>query len=149
VWIKDLNTFTITAHDPNGTSVDSFAVLFDTGSTLWKGSRTNSISGISFEDTSKAGPRQIKVKVKDMDDLWTEKSFSLNVKLGRPIISLANFGDTIQWERGVNGALDTMFYTWKSGDTYVFVDTSDSNGNIIRYDWDRGDDGTIDYPNTN
>ncbi len=40
------------------------------------------------------------------------------------------------------------FYVYKGGDTHVMVDTSDSNGYITDFEWDRRINGDVDYTST-
>jgi hypothetical protein len=64
----------------------------------------------------------------------------LLVRLGRPVVWGASFGDTIQWVEANDEALDTMFYRWSGGETSIMVEATDSNGTIEMFYWDYNDD---------
>ncbi len=150
VWALRDTTIRITAKDPdyrdritkrsfdwNNDGIFEYTTTSDSGIHQWDTLQGNDFLSI------------FKVMVEDNDSMSTTKICTVFVKLGRPVLFGANFGDSIQWVRGAGAAKDTMFYKWKSGDTYVRINATDPNpnGQIVRYDWNRGDDGTIDYPN--
>jgi len=137
IWVVDTNTYTIFAHDLNG-NIDSFEVDWQSTGT-WEGSKT-SIFSHSY-DTSQSGIQSVRVRVMDEDSVWSVADLPITVKLGRPVISGASFGDTIQWVEGENGGLDTMFYVYKGIKTTMAVDTSDSNGQCGEFYWDLDKDG--------
>jgi hypothetical protein len=151
VWALKDTTFKIKAIDPDTRDAITkrsfdwdnngnfeYTTTADSASHKWDTLQGNDYTGI------------FKVMVEDNDTMSTAKTCTVFVKIGRPVLSLENFGDSIQWVKGTGSARDTMFYKWKNGDSYVIVSVTDPNGgNIVRYDWDRGNDGTVDYPNTN
>jgi hypothetical protein len=137
VWVVDDTMYTVYAQDPNG-SVDSFRVSFDNG-TSWAGA--DSAEFMHAWDTAQAGLQEIIVEVMDDDSVWGSDTFEVFVRLGRPVVSLENFGDSIQIVEGVGGALDTMFYVYKGGKTSIMVDAEDSNGVVGEFYLDFQNDG--------
>jgi len=145
VWVVDNNTYQVYGSDING-DIDSFEVSFDSGST-WIGSNTGSVD--HGYDTSQWGEQLVYTRVMDDDSVWSSVSqLPVYVRLGRPVISLADFGDSIQIVPGTGGELDTMFYKWEAvSQTTVKINSTDTNGTLIKYywDWDEGfipDDST-------
>ncbi len=137
VWVVDRKEYEIFAHDVNG-DIDSFMVSFDMGDT-W---HSDTIAKFSHAwDTSESGVRSVIASVMDEDSVWSADTFEVTVRLGRPVLSLADFGDSIQVVKGQDGALDTMFFVYKGGNTYFAVDTTDINGQCVKFYWDFDDDG--------
>jgi len=148
VWVVDDNTYEIFAHDVNpGGTLDSFEISFDDGAN-WL-----TADSAKFEygwDTSSAGTQDVHVRVMDDDSTWVSEVFEVVVRLGRPIVSLADFGDSIQIVPGAEGELDTMFYVYKGGSgahTAMAIDTSDTNGQCVTYYWDTDNDGDYNIEN--
>jgi len=139
-WVFDENWYEIYVSDVNG-SVDSFEISFDTATSWFGADRAKFEHGW---DTSSAGLQEVHVRVMDDDSIWTNKTFQVVVKLGRPIVSLADFGDSIQIAPGAEGELDTMFYVYKGRTPTLAVDTTDSNGQCVEFYWDFDNDG-LDY----
>ncbi|MBN1600978.1 MAG: hypothetical protein JW915_05170 [Chitinispirillaceae bacterium] len=135
VYIKDTTNFTLIAHDINDTALDSFFINFDTNE-HWIKNTSGSFPGIHFDDTSWTGIRQVSVKVLDKDSLTMVKTCTLNVKLGRPIVTQRQNSpeDSIQWVSGSSGRPDTMFFRWTGGMTTMAVEGID-NDTILKYYW--------------
>lgn len=151
IWALKDTTFKIDAIDPDTRDVITKRSFDWDNNGTWDYTTTTDSASHKW-DTLQGNdyPGIFKVMVEDNDTMTTAKICTVFVKIGRPVLSLANFGDSIQWVKGAGSARDTMFYKWKSGDSYVIISATDPNsGSIVRYDWDRGNDGNVDYPNTN
>jgi len=149
VWVNDNNVFTVFWHDTNGTQADSFVMDSDFDGALDLGNSTGSFSH-SF-DTSEAGSHSSRAKVKDGDGVWSgEKVLPVHVRLGRPVVSGATSGDSIQWVEGSGSDRDTMFYVWSGSytQTTMKVDTADSNGMCSWFYWDFDDNGSVNSTTT-
>ena len=144
VWVRDVNLFTVHASDTNG-HADSFEIDWNNDGAY--DDRNGSGVFTHAFDTSTTGMRSVLAHVMDNDSVWSTRALSVLVRLGRPMVKEGTNSDSIQWVRGA--VYDTMFYVYKgSGNTWVIVDTSDTNGFMQRFDWDRGNDGSWDYTTT-
>lgn len=143
LWVNDSNTITLKSTDPNGVII---RLWVDWGSTgVWDNSSL--LEGVSFpffRDTT-FGDKHIifNTKVMDNDFLVTTKLCSILVKMGRPVISGENFGDSIQWVKATTTGLDTMFYIQKFVGVPIMIKATDDNGTIKEIYWDLDADGTI------
>jgi hypothetical protein len=140
LWVRDNNSYAVFAHDTNSAALDSFEVDWDNNGTYDSKNKT----GVFFHafDTSQSGARSIKVRVMDEDTNWTLRTFSVNVKLGRPVLrGGATYGYPIQWID------DSLFYVYTGGNPTFTVDTIDSNGTIQKFFWDIYGDGVNDSTN--
>ena len=141
-WIKDVNSYTVFAHDTNSVELDSFEIDWDKDGVY---DSKNSIGAFSHAfDTSLYGERTVKVRAMDEDSIWTEKELGIIVKLGRSVLGPgADYGLPVQWVG------DTLFYVYTSSNAQAIVDTADSNGQCTEYYWDLSRDGwddTTDVP---
>jgi hypothetical protein len=144
VWVRDLNTLALNATDVNGEIIKRWVDWNADG--VWDDSSTVITYLFAFFWDTTFGDKFVTINTKAMDNdsIITSKTCSIFVKMGRPVISGANFGDSIQWKPGATDAdLDTMFYIAKSEDTPIMVDTADSNGRIVEFYWDLDANGTI------
>lgn len=151
VWIVDETIISISASDTNG-FIDSVWVAYDSDTTVWDTIvpfDTTANQGVFRHSWSQTeiGWNVFWVKIRDDDSLYVTKECSVFVRLGKPHVwwSSHTYPDTIQWVAGQNGDLDTMFYRFEDGDSYVIVSVGDSNGQIDSILWDRGANGSIDY----
>jgi hypothetical protein len=144
VWVRDVNTFTVFAHDTNGLP-DSFEIDWNNDGAY--DDRRGSGTFTHAFDTSTTGMRSVVAHVMDNDSVWSTRALNVMVRLGRPMVKQGISSDSIQWDKGT--AYDTMFYVYTgSGNTWVIIDTSDTNGFMQRFEWDRGNDGSWDYTTT-
>jgi hypothetical protein len=144
-WVRDNNQYTVQWADTNG-ACDSFEI--DWGNDGTYDSKNGTGVFTHMWDTSEAGTHNIGIRVRDDDGQWSSGTQQTTVRLGRPILSGATFGDSIQWVEGSGGGKDTMFYVFGGGNTTMRVDTSDSNGSCSIYYWDFYDDGGVNSVTT-
>jgi len=149
VWVNDYNKLTLKSTEVNGSIIKRWIDWDANG--VWDDSSTVTDIFFFLWDTT-FGDKIVTIKTKVMDDdfIVTSKACSILVKMGRPVLSGANFGDSIQWKQAANGGdLDTMFFIGKNGkDVPVMIDTSD-NGRVVEFFWDLDLDGIVNAGPTN
>jgi hypothetical protein len=146
VFVKDQREYTILARDPDGSTAQCDSFEYNFGQAL-TGSKTGKFL-YTFQDTnpSSIGKRSVTVRARDKNLLWTTKTCTVFVDLGRPVISgFNNYGNTkIQWKNGSVASSDTMFYQWTPGQpTEVAVDTTD-NDSCVSYFWNWESEDFVD-----
>lgn len=143
VWVVDSNKVTLRSTDVNGSIIKRWVDWNANG--VWDDSSTVTDTFSCSWDTT-FGDKFIVINTKVMDDdsIITSKTCSLLVKMGRPVLSGANFGDTIQWKLATDTDLDTMFYIKIKGvDVPIMVNATDNNGDFVEFYWDLDADSTI------
>jgi hypothetical protein len=117
-WINDDSTYTIFAHDINGSIKRYLWDLDNNGS--WDDSANTDTLTAHF---TSAGTKQVRVGVRDDDTLLVVDTFPVIVRLGKPRV----------W----NPSGDTLFVKWpSSGDVVCKVNEFDSNGVLSMFYWD-------------
>jgi len=145
IWVRDVNTFSVAARDTNGI-VTTFSIDWNNDGTF-DGSNSTGIFSHTF-DTSESGTGNIRVGIRDNDMVQVEKTFSVSIGLGRPVVRGKTFGDSIQFKSGAAG-VDTVFYVNHDNiNSSVRIDTVDSNGACVLFYWDWDANGTINATTT-
>jgi hypothetical protein len=130
IWVGDDTTFTVSAHDTNGT-VDSIIINWGDGNAVRR-LRTEAIH--HKYDISQSGQKFVKVLCKDNDGIFSDTvSFSINVKLGKPVfaqiktdsaLSRIFVRDTVRYTvKGIdpNGHIDSVLVSWNGGTQFERV----------------------------
>ncbi len=148
VWVNDTNKLALKTTDANGSIVKRWVDWDADGA--WDDSSTVTDTFINFWDTIYGDTIiVVNTSVMDNDSIVTSKTCSILVKMGRPVLSGANFGDSIQWKPAATDIdLDTMFYIKKGLDVPIIVNATDSNGRIVEFYWELDTNGNIAGPTT-
>jgi hypothetical protein len=142
VWVNDINRISLNSTD-NGSIIKRWVDWNNNG--VWDDSSTVTDT-FSFSRDTTFGEKFVTINTRVMDDdfIITTKTCSIFVKMGRPVLSGANFGDSIQWKKGATEtALDTMFYVARSQYTPVMINATDVNGRYMAFYWDLDADNII------
>jgi len=143
VWVNDINKLSLNSTD-NGSIIKRWVDWNNNG--VWDDSSTVTDT-FSFSWDTTFGEKLVTVNTMVMDDdlIITSKICSVLVKMGRPVLSGANFGDSIQWKKGATEtALDTMFYVARSEYTPIMINATDVNGKYMEFYWDMDANNIID-----